>query len=52
MGGEEERGRGRTPEGWQELDTRVTESMVKSEFSVPRGRNVSISTTDDDSKIW
>ena len=31
---------------------RVTESMVKSEFSAPRGRNVSISTTDDDSKIW
>ena len=27
--------------------TRVTESMVKSEFSVPRGRNVSISTTND-----
>ena len=32
--------------------TRVTESMVKSEFSVPRGTNVSISATDDDSKIW
>ena len=36
----------------ERLFRRVTESMVKSEFSVRRGRNVSISTTDDDSKIW
>ena len=31
---------------------RVTKSMVKFKFHLPRGRNVTISIADDDPKIW
>ena len=34
------------------MNNRVTKSMVKFEFHLPRGRNVTISITDDDPKIW
>ena len=34
------------------VDNGVTKIMVKFEFHLPRGRNVTISITDDDPKIW
>ena len=34
------------------IKNRVTKSMVKFEFHLPRGRNVTISITDDDPKLW
>ena len=34
------------------LTNRVTESMLKFESGLPRGRNVTISITDDNPKIW
>ena len=38
------------PEG--NISSRVTKSMVKFESHLPRGRNVTISITDDNPKIW